>query len=135
MQKAAFSIVKYQFSRVFIDLKNHTNNEICLDFDTKGVFEQINSIYELIFTVKAFNENIDAPFVEIECIGTFEFENVTNMVEIPDYFYKNSIALLFPYLRAYISIVTTQANVPGILLPTLNLSGLESSLKENTIQK
>jgi len=56
------------------------------------------------------------------------------MEDIPDFFYKNSIAILFPYLRAYLSLVTTQANVPGIILPTYNLSGLEEELRSNTTE-
>ena len=89
----------------------------------------------MFFTVKVSNENQSSPFVEVSCKGVFKFEEVNNFDEIPDFFYRNSIAILFPYLRAYVSMVTTQANVPGIILPTLNLSHLEHDLKSNTLQK
>ncbi|HAH54214.1 MAG TPA: hypothetical protein DCM02_02725 [Flavobacterium sp.] len=136
MQKAAFSIVKYQFDKVTINLSNHKSNEISLNFDTKGVYENETSTYELCFSVKAFNENnIENPFVEVECVGFFKFENVNSFEEIPDFFYRNCIAILFPFVRAYVSIITVQANVPGVMLPTLNLTSLESTLKQNTIQK
>jgi preprotein translocase subunit SecB len=83
--------------------------------------------------LKAFNEGYtELPFAEILCIGIFKFENSINFEEIPDYFYRNCIAILFPYVRAYLSIVTTQANVPGIMLPTMNLSSLEKTLRQNT---
>lgn len=42
------------------------------------------------------------------------------------------MAILFPYIRAFVSTVTLQANVMPILLPTVNLSSLESRLRENT---
>ncbi|RPH29984.1 MAG: hypothetical protein EHM93_16445 [Bacteroidales bacterium] len=136
MQKAAFSIVTYRFDKVNICLSNHKSNEILLDFDTKGLYIKDESIYELTFTVKAFNDNnIDNPFVNVECIGLFKFENVKSLEEIPDFFYKNCIAILFPFVRAYISIITIQANVPGIMLPTLNLSSLETVLRENTTSR
>jgi preprotein translocase subunit SecB len=73
--------------------------------------------------------------VEVECVGFFSFENVNSFDEIPDFFYRNCIAILFPFVRAYISMITVQANVPGIMLPTLNLTSLEAALKQNTIQK
>ena len=81
------------------------------------------------------NSSDENPFIKIRCRGSFAFENVNSFEESPDFFYVNSIAILFPYIRAYISLVTTQANVPGIILPTYNLSGLKDQLRENTIQK
>lgn len=72
--------------------------------------------------------------MRINCKGLFEFKNVETIEDIPDFFYKNSIAILFPYVRAYISLVTTQANVPGIILPTYNLSNLEEKLRNNTTE-
>lgn len=135
MQKAAFSFKNYQFDRVHIDLNNHHNQDLSLSFDTNGVYLSENQNFELRFVVKVANNKEDAPFVEISCKGIFKFENITSFEEIPDFFYRNSIAILFPYVRAYLSLVTTQANVPGIILPTLNLSNLETELKKNTILK
>ncbi len=136
MQKAAFSIISYRFDNVSICLSNHQSNEISLAFETKGIYDEKESIYELIFSVKAFNEgNIEKPFVNVECVGLFKFENVTTIDEVPDFFYRNSIAILFPFVRAYVNMITVQANVPGIMLPTLNLTSLESELRQNTILK
>jgi len=137
MQKAAFSIEKYVFNKVDIDLDNHISKDVSLNFETAGTYLSENSEYELTFSVTTFNEEktIDKPFLYVQCKGLFKFQNVSNFEEIPDYFYRNCIAILFPYLRAYISVVTTQANVPGIILPTLNLSSLEAELRKNTNQK
>jgi preprotein translocase subunit SecB len=132
MQKAAFSIINYQFDRVQIDLNNHKSKDLALAFKTKGLYDNKNSTFELQFTVKVTNKDVENPFVEVSCKGQFKFDNVSNIEEIPDFFYRNSIAILFPYVRAYVSLVTTQANVPGVILPTLNLSNLESDLKANT---
>ena len=136
MQKAAFSIINYQFNKVNIDLSNHVSKDISLMFETRGEYSEITSEYELNFKVVAFNkEKETTPFVEVQCIGIFKFEGVAKFSEIPDFFYRNSIAILFPYVRSYISIVTNQANVPGIILPTLNLSSLEGELRKNTTLK
>jgi preprotein translocase subunit SecB len=135
MQKAAFSIIGYQFDRIQIDLNNHKSKDLALAFETKGLFDNENSTFELQFVVNVSNKEAENPFVEISCKGNFKFDNVSSLDEIPDFFYRNSIAILFPYVRAYLSLVTTQANVPGIILPTLNLSNLESELKSNTTIK
>jgi preprotein translocase subunit SecB len=135
MQKAAFSIINYQFDRVQIDLNNHKSKDLALAFETKGLYDNEKSTFELQFVVNVSNNVAENPFVEISCKGNFKFENVSSFEEIPDFFFRNSIAILFPYVRAYLSLVTTQANVPGIILPTLNLSNLETELKSNTTTK
>ncbi len=133
MENAAFKIVKYKFDKVNIDLSNFISENILLSFTTRGIFKPKQSEYELIFIIEAYNDdNKHKPFLMVQCIGNFSFEQVNTIEEIPDFFYKNCIAILFPYLRAYISIITSQANIPGIMLPTLNLSSLENELRINT---
>ncbi len=134
MQKAAFSIVNYKFDKIFVDLSNFVDGtNIAIDFDPKGKFNSEDSTFELSFQIKLFHEpNLNDIYLSVNCIGTFNFINIEKFDEIPDYFYINSIAILFPYLRAYISLITTQANIPAIILPTYNLSFLEAKLRENT---
>ncbi|WP_415711111.1 protein-export chaperone SecB, partial [Aquirufa beregesia] len=79
-----------------------------------------------------FSENSENTFIEIECNGIFGFKENTTFEQIPDFFYNNSMAILFPYLRAFISLVTLQINIPPLILPTLNLSSLEADLRKNT---
>ena len=134
MKKAAFSIINYQFDKVFIDLNNHSSNDLTLSFDTSGTYFSETKTFELRFRVKVTQKIEQNPFTEISCKGTFKFEDLDGFDAIPEFFYRNSIAILFPYVRAYLSLVTTQANVPGIILPTLNLSNLETELKRNTTQ-
>ena len=100
MQNASFSIINYQFEKVNIDLSNHTPDNLSINFDTHGVFIKENSVFELTFSVSVFNkETEENPFVNILCKGLYQFENVSDMVDIPAYFYGNSIAILFPYVE------------------------------------
>ena len=135
MQKAAFSIENYLFDQVEINLEKYEKGNLRVNFTPKGIFDSSKKIFELIFEVKVCGEDEKQPFVKIRCKGIFNFLEVSSFEDIPDFFYKNSIAILFPYIRAYISLVTTQANVPGIILPTYNLSKLDNELKNNTSQK
>jgi preprotein translocase subunit SecB len=136
MQIAAFSLVNYKFSKVKIDIENHQSGNLDISFLPRGEFSVSDSSYELIFDVNlAEKETPQMVYVSIQCHGFFKFEHVDSLEQIPDFFYTNCIAILFPYIRAYLSLVTTQANVPGVILPTLNLSHLESTLRANTIQK
>lgn len=133
--KAAFSIIDYYFDQVNLNLKNKLEKDnLSIDFSTHGIFKKEDKSFDLNFNVSVSDDNgiKTDPFVFISCIGKFSFDNVNTLSEIPEFFYVNSIALLFPYVRAYISLITTQANIKGIILPTLNLSGLGKELKCNT---
>jgi preprotein translocase subunit SecB len=59
----------------------------------------------------------------------FEFESAEDFDQVrDDYFAKNAPAIIFPYIRAYISTLTTQSGLFTVQLPTLNLSQLAGSL-------
>lgn len=134
MNKAAFSLDNYKFEKVKIDFSKKTSNSLNIGFSPSGKFITKESTFELKFNFVAHSGEIENPFVEIECIALFKFEDKIQFEDIPTYFYRNSIAIIFPYVRAYISTVTLQANIPPIVLPTMNLSALEAPLKENTVQ-
>lgn len=130
---ASFSLVSYIFDKIIIDLSVKGDNELSLKFECKGIYTESELNYELIFSVQVKSEDKKVPFITIQCKGLFHFQDSTSFESIPAYFYANSIAILFPYLRSYVSLVTTQANISGVILPTLNLSSLGDELKRNTI--
>lgn len=134
VKAATFSLERYIFNKVVIDLSKKTSKELGLGFNPSGEFDSEKSTYKLILRFMAHNEDPETPFVEIDCEAIFAFEPKVSHSEIPSFFYRNAIALIFPYLRAFVSTVTLQANIPPIILPTLNLSALETPLKENTTQ-
>lgn len=135
--KASFSIDNYYYDKVYIDMEKSKSDELYIDFNISGIFFEKEKKYELSIVFKAFdsNEKESNEFVMVRCIGIFNFKNIETYKDIPDFFYRNSIALLFPYIRAYVSLVTNQANIKPIILPTLNLSSLEEPLRKNTIIK
>lgn len=137
MKKAVFSLANYHFNHVSIDLNNASKEDVSVNFNPTGIFYISESKYELRFDFTAFDEQtgIDNPYVKINCVAIFKFDNISTLEEIPPYFYKNSIAIVFPFIRAFVSSVTLQANVKVIVLPTMNLSSLEQSLIEGTTVK
>lgn len=132
MKQAAFSLKNYTFSKVNIDYSNKSNtSDIGIDIKPSGVYDKNKSQYRLNFVFSA-TTNGDNPFVIVVCESIFDLKNIEATEEIPPFFYKNSIAILFPYIRAFVSTVTLQANREPMILPTMNLSSLETILKENT---
>ena len=70
------------------------------------------------------NEKNDMPFsIEIDIEGLFHLENW----EHPDNLQiitSNAIAILFPYLRSLVSMVTANANISPYVLPVMNITAL-----------
>jgi preprotein translocase subunit SecB len=132
MKQAAFSLKHYTFTKVDIDyLKKSDTPDISIDIKPSGIFDKEDSNYKLSFIFSA-TTNDDKPFIVVVCDSIFTLKNVKSIEEIPSFFYKNSIAILFPYIRAFVSTITLQANREPMILPTMNLSVLESTLKEHT---
>lgn len=134
LKRASFSIERYYFEQVHINMDRHEGDKLLVDFQPSGIFDKEEKKYSLSFVFSAFSSDEEGvkPFVRVKCVGVFNFVDIDSLQDIPEFFYRNSIAILFPYMRAYVSMVTNQANIVPIMLPTLNLTSLEKPLKENT---
>lgn len=130
---ASFQLGSFKFTKLLIDLDEaDPNSEIQISFDPSGVFHIADKRFDLTIIFRAKFENSTDDFIRTSLTGSFLFEDVDSFEGVPDFFYRNSIAILFPYIRAFISSITVQANILPVVLPTLNLSSLESRLREQT---
>ena len=79
--------------------------------------------YEIVLntTVSDENENI---YVNVKGKAMFRTQQ-KNM----DMLEKNTIAIIFPYIRSYISIITTQPGMPPIVLPAMNIIAMVNDQK------
>ncbi len=93
------------------------------------VDESKTFLLKLEVTVGEKNNRFSANVVTL---GIFEFEDIIKSENIDSYFYINAPAILFPYIRAYISALTTLSGLEAINIPVMNLTFLEKILKENT---
>ena len=72
---------------------------------------------------------------KIQLVGVFHIElNETVGEEILETLYKdNTVAILFPYLRSQISLLTTQPNMAPIYLPPMNMVNLFKEAEKRTV--
>ena len=100
MKKASFAITDYKFDEVSLDLKNQTSDDLQISFEPSGVLNVIEKDYILNFkTIVSTNDAI-GHFISVNCNSKFSFEELNNEEDVPDFFYRNAIAILFPYVRA-----------------------------------
>ncbi len=131
IRNAVFSLVRYHFDKVSMDLSSiQPNDNFRLTIAPSGAYHGKSGEFNLSFEFSASVKEKEV--INIRCIAEFRFKEPVSPESFPDYFYANSIAIVFPYVRAFISTVTLQANIRPLIIPTFNLSGLRDELARNT---
>lgn len=115
------------------DIFKKEKNSFPLDIKIKSSLEnnknemKVNLITEIY---KNAEEN-NYPFsMTVNITGIFESEDGKT-----DIFYKNAIAIMYPYVRAIVSSYTALANVNPLILPPINVNKLieEQEKKDDII--
>lgn len=132
MEKAAFKLENFRFSQAKLCFDIPEKSTLEVSFAPSGVYHKESGVYDLTFVTSVMCEETKTEVVNVLCIAQFKFKEVIAIDEIPDFFYPNSLAILFPYVRAFVSTISLQANVTPVVLPTLNLRGLEQELRSKT---
>ena len=129
MNKAAFQLIDYKFDKIKLNFEDlPANPKMGIEFKPSGIYKENEGIFALTFEFSANIDNTTDKIVYIRCVALFKFNELIPFHDIPDYFYSNIIAILFPYIRAFVSTVSLQANIRPIIIPTLNLSALKDDL-------
>lgn len=131
-KEVAFRLDNYKFTKATLNFDIPKDAEFVIDFKPSGKLKEIEGTYDLSFDTIVKCEETDTIIVEVSCIAQFSFMDRIKFEEIPDFFYPNSLAILFPYIRAFVSTLSLQANSSPMILPTVNLMGLTEELRDNT---
>ena len=132
VQKAAFSFESFKVSQFSYNENNDNEKNLKIGLEPKGIYNSKTGEFTLSLEFISHNEdNTDNPIFQLKSVAVFKFKSNIDYSDIPKFFYMNSIAIMFPYLRAFISTLTLQANTKLLKLGLMNLSGLEEPLKNN----
>ncbi|HEX3038162.1 MAG TPA: protein-export chaperone SecB [Oscillospiraceae bacterium] len=135
MAQSALKFNGYEVQNIYFE-KNDAfftkdNNEVELSpsFQRK-IFKNDKNDYivELGFEIKPDLEGNLVPFtLKVNIAGCFTFDDDDDTLVK-----ENAVAILFPYLRALISTITANANIPPLILPTINIVEM---LKQEEVQE
>ncbi len=133
-RKAAFTLESFKFKKFSFDDFNIVSEEDSLiTIDPEGIYSPSTNEFELTIIFRAFKGQDESKVsIYVEQAAVFKFVEDTPFDQIPSYFYSNAIAIIFPYLRAFVTNLTVQANDRILVLPTLNLSNLAEPLKKKS---
>lgn len=95
--------------------------EVRVDHD---VSDLSNDDYEILLNTTVSDEN-EKLYVNVKARAIFHTE-IENMGMLD----KNTIAIMFPYIRSYISIITTQPGMAPIVLPAMNINAMINDQKK-----
>ncbi|MNY30930.1 preprotein translocase subunit SecB [compost metagenome] len=128
-----FIIAEFKITRS-PDYEN--NGEIEISIDPSGVFIKNENSFQLTLDVN-ISDDSDGFNIDVKAIGFFEFKLLEGETEVnpSTYFYTNAPAIVFPYIRAYVSSVSALSGLETVNLPVMNLSKLKEVLKDAIVVK
>ena len=93
-----------------------------LDID-RSIEKMSENKYKISLVVRICDDD-NKLNVYVKCIGIFTIERYEqSLIE------RNALAIMFPYVRSYISTITTQPGMSPIVLPAINIVALLNSKK------
>lgn len=114
-----------------IVFKERGSYTIDLNFDSKGLIRTSSSVFVLTINV-LINDVEDKFSINILSESEFSFSKDIDIKKYKEsYFVINAPAIVFPYIRSYISALTALSGMPTLTLPTLNLTNIGKQLRNN----
>lgn len=120
---AKFRFSGYQILKSNISINDPSkiseNLEIKFKRSSGVIEEELKYKLDLEVIIEDDNKSL---LIEVISNGFFEFDKGITEEEKAVFFNTSAPAILFPYLRAYISTLTTLSGIQTVILPTVNLS-------------
>lgn len=112
-----------QLKEYFLDELEFKISESIYEENTLDINPKFSINYEDCTAYIRFEFSIedDRTYAKGALIGKFIYDDMVDEDMAKELLVVNGVTILFPYLRAMISNLTNVANVPTIVLPTINV--------------
>jgi len=135
-KKSSLSFRGFKISKSIIDI-NHEKypSNLEISFSLKGKISKSNNSFKL-FVITQISDKEKLIKINVDTFADFsiDMENI-NEENYKNFIFTNAPAILFPYIRAYITSLTSLSGIKPIQLPILNLISLKDSLEKNIVYK
>ena len=127
MDDSNFQFKGFSIKKSLMEINGETNEEnLSVKFKAGGVLNKKEENFLLQLEIILDGETVN---INIVSEGYFVYENMEEDL-LSGFLFLNAPAILFPYLRAYISTLTNLSGIAPLTLPTLNLTSLRPQLEE-----
>ena len=122
-QIAKFRFLRYNIikSSIEIDDNKVVNEDLTVEFSQEGAECIENNLYKHTLGVDIIDKN-NVMRIKVVVIGLFEFDRDIDEKLKSTFFNSSAPAILFPYVRAYVTTLTGLSGVNPVILPSLNLA-------------
>lgn len=127
---AKFRFVGYKVTDTKIHIAPDVikSGALCVHFNTNGKQSQESNKYHLSIVTDIKDEHSKI-HIQVCVEADFEYDEIDSAM-LDSFFASNAPAILFPYIRAYISAVTALSGVAPITIPTINFGKVSKMEKE-----
>lgn len=129
--KSTLNLDKLVFDKIHFERIGFKNdNQLNYSFESNVAKKNDAEIYRVTLIYKATKES--EYYMEISLTGFFSFDNEQEISdELKNHLVNvNAIAILMPYLRSQISLLTAQPEVDCVVLPPFNINSMLESKEE-----
>jgi preprotein translocase subunit secB len=126
--RASFRLEGYRIGRSEIGLKIagetlrlEKPEELHIDIDPEGsALLKENKLLVLKMNTRVYSDSQEVD-IKVSLVAHFSYKTSGDEGQLDKYIAYNAPAIIFPYVRAYISSLTGLSGIPPIVLPTLNM--------------
>lgn len=129
--KSVLNMNKLVFDKIEFDRQGFKNqNQPNYSIETHFAKNQQENIYRVTLILKC--DKKDEYTFEISLTGYFSFDSQEEMDENEknELISKNAVAIIMPYMRSQVSLLTAQPEVDCVVLPPFNINNM---LKEDKL--
>ncbi len=131
MEKSQLLFQNFLVTSFDYKMLNYNVEESQLDFDFKVMFSRSKERFTINADLSIVDEENNV-VIELSSVGLFSFD-FKDETYFDNFVSLNGPAIIFPYIRGFISNFTSLSGLSTIILPTLNLSGYKQDILDNLI--
>ena len=135
MEKPIDSLLSFSGFKIVhssIDFNGPIGQNMNFGIDASGEINKSTNVFLLWLKVHV-TDDIASLNIKVDASAEYKIEggNIDDPA-FSNYLFLNAPAILFPYIRAYITALTSLSGAETITIPPLNMSGIMDSLKKHT---
>lgn len=129
-EKSKFKFVGYKITRSELNLSDSVSDcaEFSVGIKAKGKINSDRFYLTLDTTVCSKDKDVSANVV---MVGQFLFNMEIDKEMLGGFFCTNAPAIMFPYIRAYISTLTALSGIDTVIIPTLMMTPLRDEILQS----
>lgn len=133
IQGSPFKLSQVTVEKFSIERNPNDQGKFKVDIEPSGYLSRAQQTFMLVLQIHVY-DTTNSFDINMSVFGHFDYKDVEDEERLNNYFYTNAPALVFPYVRSYISAVSALSGLSAIQLPVMNLTSLKNKLKESIVE-